>query len=109
MISHGKKVIDGTLPSVKSRFGRNSVQIAFEGDGGFMRGLAGVKRMTEFNNYVELELEDARRAPDILKDVVNRVRVFRFEVMEPSLYDIFIDMAKVDPSELQGGQEVGHV
>lgn len=109
MISSGKKVIDGTLPEVKARFGRNSVQVSFEGDGAFMRGLPGVKRITEFNNYVELELDDAKRAPDIIKDVANRVKVYRFELMEPSLYDIFIDMAKVDPNELHNSGEVGHV
>ena len=109
MISRGRKVIDGTLASVKSQFGRNSVQIAFEGDGGFIRTLPGVRNMTEFNNFVELDLEDAKFAPDILKAVVSKVRVFRYELMEPSLYDIFIDMAKVDPADLHGGKEAGHV
>jgi len=109
MISRGRKVIDGTLSEVKARFGRKAVQIAFEGDGAFMRGLPGVRNMTEFNNFVELDLDDAKLAPEVLRAVVGRVNVHRFEVMEPSLYDIFIDMAKVDPSELQDNREVDHV
>lgn len=109
MISRGRKVLDGKLGEVKSRFGRNSVQIAFEGDGQFMGSLPGVKEMTEFNNYVELRLADDIRPDTILKAAVERLTVYRFEVMEPSLYDIFIDTAKVPPEELQAGKEGSHV
>jgi ABC-type uncharacterized transport system ATPase subunit len=65
--------------------------------------------MTEFNNYVELRLADDTGPDTILKAAVERLTVYRFEVMEPSLYDIFIDTAKVPPEELQAGKEGGHV
>ena len=109
MISQGKKVLDGKIGDVKARFGRNAVQIGFEGDGKFIRDLPGVSEMTEFNNYVEVRLADDARPDTILKAAVERLRVHRFEVMEPSLYDIFIDIAKVDPDELLAGEGGSHV
>ena len=108
-ISRGEKVIDGKLADVKAQFGKNSVQFDIEGDGFFMSSLPGVKRMTEFNNYIELQLEDKTDVNTILRAVVGKVTVRRFEIMEPSLYDIFIDMAKIDPAELHQSQAVNHV
>jgi ABC-2 type transport system ATP-binding protein len=109
MISRGRKVLDGTIGHIKAKFGRNSVQIAFEGDGQFLRSLPGAHEMTEFNNYVEIRLAPDAVPNSILKAAVERLTVHRFEVMQPSLYDIFIDTAKVSPHESQreeGGQHV---
>ena len=80
--------------------GKNSIQFDIEGDGAFIRSLNGVKELTEFNNYIELRLEDGTDTNQILQEVSARVKVRRFDLVEPSLYDIFIDMAKVDPSTI---------
>jgi len=101
MISRGKKVIDGTMAAVKAQFGKNSIQIDIEGDGAFIQQLPGVKQMTEFNNYIELHLNDGADPNEILKAVIQKVKVNHFELVEPSLYNIFIDMAKIDPTESQ--------
>jgi len=109
MISRGQKVIDGKLSQVKAKFGKNSLQIEMDGDGAFIGSLPGVRGMTEFSNYIEVRLADDARPDEILRAVVEKVAVRRFEVVEPSLYNIFIDMAKVDPSELRPDGEVGNV
>jgi len=109
MISKGSKVIDGLLTDVKAGFGMNAVQIEMEGDGAFVEKLDGVLSFTEFNNYVEVRMEKGASTDALLKALTDKVSVKRFEVMEPSLYNIFIDMAKVDPAESQaeeGGQDV---
>jgi ABC-2 type transport system ATP-binding protein len=100
MIASGNKVIDGRLGDVKAQFGRNCIHLEIEGDGGFIRALPGVKDVLEFNNYQELALEDGADSQAILRELVGRVKVLRFDVIEPSLYDIFIDMARIDPSQL---------
>ena len=107
MISQGKKVIDGKLSEVKSRFGKSSIQLEIEGDGGFIQNLPGVRGFSEFNNYIEIRIDTNTDTNLILKEVANRVSVRRFEIMEPSLYDIFIDTAKIDPASLgkEGGVE----
>ena len=107
MISHGKKVLDGSLGEVKSRFGKNAIQLEIDGDGAFVRSLPGVREVTDFNRYLELTLADGADPDAILKGVLQRVRVRRFAIVEPSLYDIFIDIAKVDPSEVHGPGTVG--
>lgn len=109
MISKGTKVLDGTMANVKSNFGKNSIQINIEGDGKFIKDLPGVKSMREFNNYIELQVEENIDTNNILKAVVEKVSVRRFDIVEPSLYDIFIDMAKIDPAELNGEEGAAHV
>lgn len=107
MISHGKKVLDGSLGEVKFHFGKNAVQLEIDGDGAFVRSLPGVHAVTDFNRYLELTLSDGADPDAILKGVLERVRVRRFAIVEPSLYDIFIDIAKVDPSEVHGHVPAG--
>jgi ABC-2 type transport system ATP-binding protein len=110
MISRGKKVIDGQLGEVKARFGTNSVQIEMDGDGAFIPNLPGVARVTDYNRYIELSLKDGIEPDSILRELVGRVKVRRFAVVEPSLYDIFIKMANVDPSEVYAQKPgVNHV
>lgn len=105
MISSGKKVLDGRMSDVKSRFGRNSIQVVMDGDGSFARELPGVAGMTEFNNYIELRLDQGTDPSDMLRRLVEKVSVRRFEVVEPSLYDIFIDTAKVSRAKLLGEEK----
>jgi ABC-2 type transport system ATP-binding protein len=108
MISKGEKVIDGRLSDVKAGFGKNSIQLEFDGDGSFIGRLPGVERVTDFNNYLELRLADGSDPDVILRSLIGKVKVRRFAVVEPSLYDIFIDMAKVDPSEVHSGKGAVH-
>lgn len=105
MISSGRKVLDGKMADVKSRFGKNSIQVEIDGDGSFARTLPGVASMTEFSNYIELRLNQGTDPSRILKQIVEKVAVRRFEVMEPSLYDIFIDTAKVTRTRLLGEEK----
>lgn len=109
MISKGKKVLDGKLNDVKAKFGKNSIQIDIEGDGKFIKDLPDVKTFTEFNNYIEIKVAENTDTNRILKAVADKVLVKRFDIVEPSLYDIFIDMAKVKPSDLNGDKEAAHV
>lgn len=99
MISNGRKVIDGRMADVKSRFGRNCIQLETAGDNQFVSSLPGVKKASNFNNYIELEIEKDADSDAILKAVSERVSVRRFALMEPSLYSIFIDMAGLKRSE----------
>jgi ABC-2 type transport system ATP-binding protein len=110
MISRGKKVIDGQLGEVKGRFGTNSVQIEVDGDTSFVKDLPGVARITDYNRYMEIRLNDGVEPDTLLQSLVGRVKVRRFAVVEPSLYDIFIEMAKVDASEVFAQKQgVNHV
>ncbi len=97
LINNGLKVLDGRLSEVKAKFGSNSIQVDIEGDGAFIKDVPGVAQMIEFNNYVELKLADDADTQVILKAISENVKIRRFELIEPSLYDIFIEVAKTDP------------
>lgn len=109
MISRGKKVLDGRISEVKSQFGKNSMQVEIEGDGSFIREVPGVAGLTDFNNYLELRMSDQADPDTILRKIMEKVRVRRFELVEPSLYDIFIDTAKITASELKDMQKAADV
>lgn len=108
MINRGKKVLDGTMAEVKAKFGKNAIQIEMEGDGSFVKHLPGVREVSESNNYLELRLNENADPTAILREVAAKVSVKRFEIMEPSLYEIFIDVAKVDPNAVSTEAEVSH-
>jgi len=91
LIDHGKAVLQGELRAVKARFGRNHVQIEYEGDGDFLQTTPLVQSFHNFGNYIEVELAPGADSQDLLKAVSSRARVNRFELAEPSLEKIFID------------------
>ncbi len=91
IINEGRKALEGSLKEIKGRYGRNTVALGFEGDGDFLTSHPLVRRTSSYNAYVEVTLVDGADPQALLRDALTRVRVFRFEVVEPSLHDIFIE------------------
>ncbi len=108
LINKGQKVLDGKLADVKAKFGSNTLQVDMEGDGAFSREIPGVEEMIEFNNYIELKMTPDADTQEILRRLAEKVKIRRFEIMEPSLYEIFIKVARIDPRELIE-EQAGHV
>ena len=101
MILDGKKVLDGKIGDIKSQFGKNAIQVEIEGDGSFIKQLPGVSNVTEHNNYLEIALAENTDSHSILRLMIDKVKVRRFEQVEPSLHEIFISTAKIDPKEFE--------
>jgi ABC-2 type transport system ATP-binding protein len=94
LINRSKKVLGGSLKDVKRSFGRNTVRIDFEGDDSFLSDDL-VKRHNRFTNYSEIMLQDGVDSQNVLRRAIaSGVRVNRFELVEPSLNDIFIESVK---------------
>jgi ABC-2 type transport system ATP-binding protein len=91
LIDRGRKVLDGTVAEVKRRHGKNTVVLAFDGDGAFLAGLPGVVKVSDFGRYVEVRMADGADPQSILRAAAERLRVTRFEIVEPSLHDIFVE------------------
>jgi ABC-2 type transport system ATP-binding protein len=98
LIHKGEKVLEGAVGEVKNRHGQNTLVLAFDGDGSFLGSLPGVARVSDFGQYVEIRMEEGADAQSILKAATERVRVRRFEVVVPSLHDIFVQTV-TDPGE----------
>ncbi|HSB11445.1 MAG TPA: ATP-binding cassette domain-containing protein [Blastocatellia bacterium] len=91
LINHATRVLSGGLKEVKRRYGKNTVILDCEGHDSFL-GDDLVKRVNRFANYTEIVLNDGADAQEVLKrTLASGARVNRFELVEPSLNDIFIE------------------
>ena len=91
MMHRGGGVLYGSVGEIKSRFGKNTVFLDFEGE---LKNIPGVKRSNVSGNYAELILVDGADTQDVLKAIARDVRVSRFEVSSPSLNEIFIKVVE---------------
>ncbi len=92
LINRGKVVVDGSIADVKRRYGKNSVHLEYEGDGSFLKALPYVRRADIYQNYAELELSDMKHTKDLLASLDSKIALRKFEIVEPSLNSIFIDV-----------------
>ena len=90
LINRGRKVLDGTVTELKSRYTRNRLRIAFEGSGDFLENTNLVRHTEQRGNHVEVELQTGADPGDLLRQALAAAQVHRFEVSEPSLRDIFL-------------------
>ncbi len=91
LINRGEKVLDGAVSEVKARHGKNTVVLAYDGDGSFVAALPGVAKVTDFGQYVEVRMQDGADPQPLLQEAAARLRLRRFEIVEPSLHDIFVE------------------
>lgn len=98
LINKGQIVVQGNLKQIKREFGSRTIRIESDDSLESLRSDAEFERV-EFDNGALLgELNDGIKPEDYLKTLVNKVRVRKFEIVEPSLEQIFID-------QVQGGKE----
>ncbi|MBI3586051.1 MAG: ATP-binding cassette domain-containing protein [Ignavibacteriales bacterium] len=100
LINKGKPVLSGALSDVKKKYGTNSIKLEYEGDGTFLKSLPFVRRADVYQNYAELELTDIQKSGEILSKLDNKLNLRKFEVVEPSLNSIFINVVGV-PAEAE--------
>ncbi|HMK31636.1 MAG TPA: ATP-binding cassette domain-containing protein [Terriglobales bacterium] len=92
LINHGKAVLEGELKQIKAKYGKNNVQLEYEGDGNFLDESPLVERCNNYGNYVEVRLKPGADPQELLRLAASRARVNKFELVEPSLEEIFIDV-----------------
>lgn len=92
LINKGKPVLLGSLSEVKSKFGRNTIHVEFDGNGESLKNLNGVKKIDIYPNYAEITLEIDASPSEILREIIKHVDLKKFEVKEPSLHSIFLDV-----------------
>ncbi len=90
LINKGQKVLDGEVKSIKRNFGRNNVILAYDGEPDFLKQNGLVKDYNDFGNYVEVHLCDGASPQALLAAAMQQAEISRFEVVEPSLHEIFI-------------------
>ena len=89
LINGGEAVLSGKMREVKSRFGRNHLIVEFEGSAEFLKS----DEIAEANNFAgraEIKLKPGGDAQKILHQASSMATIYRFELVEPSLEEIFI-------------------
>jgi ABC-2 type transport system ATP-binding protein len=90
LLNRSQKVLEGSIREVKSSFSRNSVALRLEGaNGNFTSPL--VSKVEHHSDEMELLLAPNTDPQELLRELVNAGAVVtKFEMIEPSLNDIFI-------------------
>ncbi len=92
LINHGRAVLEGDLNQIKARYGRHNVQIKYDGDARFLQEKRLVESFNDYGNYVEIHLAPGADPQELLHLASANARLDKFELMEPSLEEIFIDV-----------------
>jgi len=91
LINKGENVLDGDLRAIKQSYGKNTVQIEFTGPDSFLSHPA-ITSVNRFGTGAEAKLKPGADPQEILKAAVQSgAQINRFELLEPSLNDIFIE------------------
>ncbi len=94
LINKGRKVLDGEVKQVKRNFGRNNVILAYDGKSDFLKNNGVIERYNDSGNYVEIQLRPGANPQALLAAAMQHAEIFRFEVVEPSLHEIFLATVK---------------
>ncbi|MGB6947343.1 MAG: ATP-binding cassette domain-containing protein [Bryobacteraceae bacterium] len=93
MIFRGKKVLDGSLASIQSSYGSDTIRVEVAGGCSMLGGLPGIERIKDLGQVQELRMAPGCDPQEVLRTLVARTRVTEFAVIQPSLHDIFVRIA----------------
>ncbi len=99
MIFKGKKVLDGTLDTIQSRYGSDVLRLVVDNGRSSLSNIRGVEKVTNLGQTQELRVSDSRDSQEILKEIMSHTRVHKFEIAKPSLHDIFVRIAGPEAGE----------
>jgi ABC-2 type transport system ATP-binding protein len=92
LINRAHKVLGGSLREIKSSYGRNTIALRAEGADVVLSDSALVANVKPHSDGAEVLLADGADAQELLRRLLRaEARVTRFEQIEPSLNDIFIE------------------
>ena len=92
ILNKGKTVLQGNLRKIKEEYPANRLKIQTnEQIDTYIEKLKLEKEINNNNDYI-LKIENENQAHELLKELVkNEVTVNKFEIMKPTLNDIFIE------------------
>src|ERR1700752_300762 len=91
LLNRSQKIFEGTLREIKSSFGRNAVAVRCEGGDGVLDDPVLVSKVVRHADEAQALLAAGADAQTLLKRLIDSGAVIgKFEMMEPSLNDIFI-------------------
>ena len=94
LINRGAVVSSGKLAEIKKNFGGNNVRISFNGNNDSLNQFSEIIKFDYYKNFTEVQLKDDVNPSEFLKRLVDKIDVYHFSIVEPTLNKIFIDLIK---------------
>jgi ABC-2 type transport system ATP-binding protein len=89
LINQGEAVLAGKVREIKSRYERNNLIVEFEGSADFLNSPE-IAEAKNYSGHAEIRLKEHGDAQMLLREASARATIYRFELVEPSLEEIFI-------------------
>ena len=89
LVNQGRAVLEGRVREIKASYGRNRVIIEFEGSSSFLNS-SEIAEASNFSGHVDIRLKEGANAQKLLQEAADVATIYRFELVEPSLEEIFI-------------------
>ena len=99
LINKSKAVVVGSLREIKESFGRNMIALRASGGDGVLADNESITRIIEHADETEVQLRDGVDPQRLLHDLIaSGALISKFELIEPSLNDIFIEKVSEPPA-----------
>ena len=98
MIYRGKKVLDGTVASVRASYRADTIRLKLSGGRSILEGLQGIESINDMGQLQEVRFSGDSQ--ELLQRLMAVTSVNHFEITEPSLHNIFIRIASPEPEDV---------
>ena len=93
MIFKGRKVLDGSLAHIQAQYPANRVRVQFADDQSLPH-LDDISQVRNEGQFIEFQMNTPDHCQRILQQLMSMRRVSHFEIIKPSLHDIFVRIAR---------------
>lgn len=90
LFNRGRLVLDGSVASIRSSYGKTSVRLRFNGSNAFLTRLQGVDVVSRSTHFAEIRLHEGTDEQELLRQAMQHVRIQSFEITEPGIQDIYV-------------------
>lgn len=95
LINQAKVILDGRLTQIKKKYRENAYSIEADDSISFLHDIKGINIIEENNNACKFTLShDNISISKFFEQIKGRVKMRKFEIVEPSLHDIFIKLVQ---------------
>jgi len=102
LICKAEKILDGNLKEIKRRERSGAVEVDFDGDDAWLNG-SEMDAIESTASGVRIRLRDGEDPQGILQRAVSAgVKIRRFEIVEPTLHEVFVRHVGEDAAEEAG-------
>ena len=102
LINRGRKLVEGTMEEIRSRFSSRILLLEGAGDFGSLARFDGVLDAHFTAGHARLEIAADTDPEAILRRALDVVRLSRFEIQRPDLHEIFVKLVGEDSEPAPG-------